>query len=53
VQLIASGLGEIEAISEETALKMYAEFQNPNRYDMIWTYLVRKLEREGLSFELK
>lgn len=53
VQLIASGLGEIEAISEETALKMYAEFQNPNRYDMIWPYLVRKLEREGLSFELK
>jgi ribulose-5-phosphate 4-epimerase/fuculose-1-phosphate aldolase len=51
VRSIASGFGEVEAISEETALKMYAECQNPKRYDMIWNYLVRKLEREGLGFE--
>lgn len=51
VTFIASGFGEVEAISEETALKMYAECQNPKRYDMIWNYLVRKLEREGLGFE--
>jgi len=51
VTLIASGFGEAEAISEETALKMYAECQSPKRYDMIWNYLVRKLGREGLGFE--
>lgn len=51
VTLIASGFGEAEAIAEETALKMYTECQNPKRYDMIWYYLVRKLEREGLGFE--
>jgi L-ribulose-5-phosphate 4-epimerase len=51
VKLIASVFGEVEAIPEETAVKMYAECQNPKRYDMIWHYLVRKLEREGLGFE--
>jgi L-ribulose-5-phosphate 4-epimerase len=51
VKFIASGFGEVEAIAEETALKMYAECQNPKRYDMIWNYLVRKLEREGFGFQ--
>ena len=51
VQLNASEFGKIEPISEEVALKMHAQCKNPRRYDMIWSYLVRKLKREKLSLE--
>jgi len=49
IQLMAAQFGEIKAISEETALKMYRQCRNPGRYDMIWNYLVRKLKRVGLD----
>ena len=49
IQLMAAQFGEIKAISEETALKMYEPCRNPRRYDMIWHYLVRKLKRVGLA----
>ena len=49
LQAIATIFGETQPISEDTALSMYADFsQNPGRYDMIWNYLLRKLQREGL-----
>ena len=50
VQLIASLFQEIEAIPDETALKMYAAFDRyPTRNEEIWHYLTRKLDREGLA----
>jgi len=49
IQQRAAQFGEITAISEETALKMYRQCRNPKRYDMIWRYLVRKLQRCGLA----
>jgi len=49
IQRMAAQFGEIIAISEEIALKMYAQCRNPRRYDMIWNYLVRKLQRCGLG----
>ncbi len=49
IQRIASEFGKIVSISEETALRMYEFCNKPQRYDMIWNYLVRKLERAHLS----
>jgi len=49
IQRMASEFGEIKTISKETTLKMHQQCRNPKRYDMIWTYLVRKLERVGLA----
>jgi L-fuculose-phosphate aldolase len=49
IQRIASEFGEIKAISVDTALRMYEFCRKPKRYDMIWDYLVRKLERNNLS----
>lgn len=49
IQRMAAQFGKVTAISEETALKMYGQCRNPKRYDMIWNYLVRKLQRCGLG----
>ena len=52
IQLHAASFGTIEAMSEETAMKMYTAFKkNPKRNEEIWHYLVRKLKREGLAFD--
>jgi L-fuculose-phosphate aldolase len=49
-QLIASTFGEIKEIPDENVVTMKEQCQNPKRYEMIWNYLVRKLERESLGF---
>lgn len=49
IQRIAAEFGEIVAMSEDTTLRMYEFCRKPKRYDMIWNYLVRKLERRNLS----
>ena len=52
IQLHAASFGTIEAMSEETAMKMYRAFKkNPKRNEEIWHYLVRKLKRQGLAFD--
>lgn len=50
IQRLAGEFGPIEAISDETARKMAEFCRMPKRYDMIWNYLVRKLERNNLAF---
>jgi ribulose-5-phosphate 4-epimerase/fuculose-1-phosphate aldolase len=49
IQLIASTFGDIEEISDEIALRMQEQCQNPKRYEVLWGYLARKLERNGLG----
>lgn len=51
VQYAANIFGEIKSISTKTAFKMYEQCKNPKRYDMIWEYLVRKLDRNALTVE--
>jgi len=49
IRQAAAQFGEISAIPEKTAMKMYEQCRSPGRYDMIWNYLVRKLQRCGLA----